>query len=163
MLGPGGRNVLARAALLALAASCATEGDSGGGGDNLPNAAAGPFRKSVIGELGNSRSAPIALDDSRQFPRDPAVVDLDGDPSTLGAAGFFGWYENPKIEQLTQDWLDATDDDARMKIAAAIQVENYTQAPTITLGQFQIPTAYRKNLAGILDFTGPLFWNVRRV
>ena len=80
-----------------------------------------------------------------------------------GAAGFFGWYANPKIEQLTQEWLDAKDDDARMKIAAAIQVENYTQAPTVTLGQFQIPTAYRKSLAGILEFTGPLFWNVRPV
>jgi peptide/nickel transport system substrate-binding protein len=81
----------------------------------------------------------------------------------VGEAGFFGWYANPKIEQLTQDWLDAKDDDARMKIAAAIQLENYTQAPTITLGQFQIPTAYRKSLAGVLEFTGPLFWNVRRV
>src|SRR5690242_16301788 len=80
----------------------------------------------------------------------------------LGAAGWFGWYENPKVEQLTQDWLDAKDDAERKKIAAAIQVENYTQVPTVTLGQFQIPTAYRKSLAGKLEFTGPLFWNVRR-
>ena len=78
----------------------------------------------------------------------------------LGAAGWFGWYENPKIEQLTQEWLDAKDEDARKKIAAAIQLENYAQVPTVTLGQFQIPTAYRKSLAGKLEFTGPLFWNV---
>ena len=57
-----------------------------------------------------------------------------------GAAGWFGWYDNPKIEQMTQEWLDAKDDDARKKIAAEIQLENYRQAPTITLGQFQIPT-----------------------
>src|SRR5216684_1119834 len=80
----------------------------------------------------------------------------------LGAAGWFGWYENPTIEQLTQDWLDAKDEDARKKFAAAIQLENYTQVPTVTLGQFQIPTAYRKSLAGKLEFTGPLFWNVKR-
>ena len=80
----------------------------------------------------------------------------------LGAAGWFGWYENPKIEQLTQEWLDAKDEDARKKIAAAIQLENYAQVPTVTLGQFQIPTAYRKSLAGKLEFTGPLFWNVKR-
>ena len=81
----------------------------------------------------------------------------------LGAAGWFGWYENPKIEQLTQEWLDAKDADGRKKIAMAIQQENYEQVPTVTLGQFQIPTAYRKSLTGKLEATGPMFWNVRRV
>jgi peptide/nickel transport system substrate-binding protein len=80
----------------------------------------------------------------------------------LGAAGWFGWYDNAKIEQMTQEWLDAKDDDARKTIAAAIQVENYAQAPTVTLGQFQIPTAYRRSLVGKLEATGPMFWNVRR-
>jgi peptide/nickel transport system substrate-binding protein len=79
-----------------------------------------------------------------------------------GATAWFGWYGNPKIEQLTQEWLDAEDDDGRKKIAAAIQLENYAQVPTVTLGQFQIPTAYRKSLAGKLEATGPMFWNVRR-
>ena len=81
----------------------------------------------------------------------------------LGAAGWFGWYENPKIEAMTQEWLDAKDDDARKRIAAAIQLENYAQVPTVTLGQFQIPTAYRNSLVGKLEAAGPLFWNVRRV
>jgi peptide/nickel transport system substrate-binding protein len=80
-----------------------------------------------------------------------------------GATAWFGWYDNPKIEQMTQEWLDAEDDDARRKIATAIQLENYSQVPSITLGQFEIPTAYRKSLAGKLEYTGPLFWNVKRV
>jgi peptide/nickel transport system substrate-binding protein len=80
----------------------------------------------------------------------------------LGAAGWFGWYDNPKVEAMTQEWLDAPDLDSRKKIAAAIQQENYDQVPTITLGQFQIPTAYRKSLVGKLEATGPLFWNIRR-
>ena len=33
----------------------------------------------------------------------------------------------------------------------------------LAVGQFQIPTAYRKSLAGRLECTGPLFWNVKRV
>jgi peptide/nickel transport system substrate-binding protein len=81
----------------------------------------------------------------------------------LGAAGWFGWYSNPKIEEMTQEWLDAKDDDTRKKIAMAIQLENYSQVPTINLGQFQIPTAYRRSLSGKLEFTGPVFWNVKRV
>jgi peptide/nickel transport system substrate-binding protein len=79
-----------------------------------------------------------------------------------GANGWFGWYDNPRVEQLTQDWLDAKDVDGRTKVAAAIQQENYEQVPTVTLGQFQIPTAYRKSVAGRLECNGPLFWNVRR-
>jgi peptide/nickel transport system substrate-binding protein len=79
-----------------------------------------------------------------------------------GATAWFGWYDNPKIEQMTQEWLDAPTAEERMKIAMAIQAENYSQVPTINLGQFQIPTAYRKSLSGKLEFVGPVFWNVTR-
>lgn len=81
----------------------------------------------------------------------------------LGDKGWFGWYTNAKVEQLTQDWVEAKDDAARKSIAAAIQDENYSQVPTINLGQFQIPTAWRKNLTGKVVTTGPMFWNIRRV
>ena len=80
----------------------------------------------------------------------------------LGAKGWFGWYDNPRIEQMTEAWLDARVEDERRAIAAAIQLENYAQVPTITLGQFQIPTAFRKSLIGKLEYTGPLFWNIKR-
>ena len=36
------------------------------------------------------------------------------------------------------------------------------QVPTVTLGQFQIPTAYRKSLQGRLACNGAAFWNVKR-
>jgi peptide/nickel transport system substrate-binding protein len=79
-----------------------------------------------------------------------------------GANGWFGWYDNPKIEQLTDEWLHANDMDERKKIADAIQEENFSQVPTITLGQFQIPTAYRKTLQGQVPCGSPLFWNMTR-
>lgn len=82
-----------RLALLALAISplaCATIPEPGGGGDNLPNAGAGPFRALIATELGNFRSPPNALEDDATFPRDPAVIDLDGDPATFEVAGYFG-------------------------------------------------------------------------
>lgn len=77
------------AATITLAA-CATIPEPGGGGENLPNAKAGPFRALVQEELGNLRVAPNALDDDSAFVRDPSVVDLDGDPGTLAVAGYFG-------------------------------------------------------------------------
>jgi peptide/nickel transport system substrate-binding protein len=80
-----------------------------------------------------------------------------------GANGWFGWYDNPKIEALTDEWLQAKDLDARKRIADAIQVENFTRVPTVTLGQFQIPTAYRKSVQGRVSCSSPLFWNLQRV
>lgn len=70
--------------------SCATLPEPGGGGENLPNAGAGPFRALTQPELGNLRSAPNALEDDEIFTRDPAVIDLDDDPLTFTIAGYFG-------------------------------------------------------------------------
>jgi hypothetical protein len=81
--------VVIAAAVLSLSA-CATLPEPGGGDKDLPNAGAGPFRALRLEEVGNSRSAPQVLFDRDTFPRDPAVVDLDGDPATLEVAGYFG-------------------------------------------------------------------------
>ncbi|MRG90738.1 hypothetical protein [Polyangium spumosum] len=75
--------------LLALLSGCATLADTETGGENLPSAAAGPFRPLRAGELGNLRSAPNALEDDDTFPRDPAVLDADGDPATPAVFGYF--------------------------------------------------------------------------
>src|SRR5262245_27788792 len=64
-------------------AACATLAGGGGGDQDLPNALAGPFRDITTPELGNSRSAPNALSNDETFPRDPAILDADGDPATL--------------------------------------------------------------------------------
>jgi len=75
--------------LALLGAACATLADAETGGDNLPNAAAGPFRALRSDEVGNLRSAPNVLVDDETFPRDPAILDADGDPSTPAVFGYF--------------------------------------------------------------------------
>jgi hypothetical protein len=79
VLGPALRAV----ALALLAPACATLAEGGGGDENLPNAATGPFREARSDELGNQRPAPNGLEDDETFPRDVAVLDVDGDPATL--------------------------------------------------------------------------------
>ncbi|WP_437594150.1 hypothetical protein [Sorangium sp. So ce1000] len=97
---PSPRSLLPALALAGALASCATlpsEGDEG----SLPNADAGPFREIAGEELGNSRTAPHVMADDERFVRDASVVDLDGDPSTLAAAGFFAASLQP--EDVTPD------------------------------------------------------------
>ncbi|APR77845.1 Beta-galactosidase [Minicystis rosea] len=79
---------LASLAFFLALSSCATIPEPPGGEVGLPTAGAGPFRALAVGELGQSRSAPNALTDSRGFARDIAVIDLDGKPDTYDVAGF---------------------------------------------------------------------------
>jgi peptide/nickel transport system substrate-binding protein len=50
-----------------------------------------------------------------------------------------------------------------MQIIDAIQKEAFEQVPTVPLGQFQIRSAYRANLKGMLQSPAPFFWNIQRV
>jgi peptide/nickel transport system substrate-binding protein len=79
-----------------------------------------------------------------------------------GGAGWFGWYENAQVEALTTKWLQSTVDTDRQQLADAIQREAFETVPSIPLGQFFIRSAYRADLAGLLEGTATYSWNVRR-
>ena len=81
----------------------------------------------------------------------------------LGAKGWAGWFEDEKIESLTRDWTTATTDDARATAAGAIHARAMETVPFVLCGQFQIRTAYRKNLTGTIEGSGAYMWNVKRV
>ena len=80
-----------------------------------------------------------------------------------GPTGFYGWYSDDVIEQSSEDWLIAKTATQRDAAADAFQARAFANVPSIPLGQFQIRTAYRKNLAGVVEASGAFFWNVRRV
>jgi peptide/nickel transport system substrate-binding protein len=79
----------------------------------------------------------------------------------LGAAGWFGWYSDPAIEQMVGQWLDAPDQDSRKRLADAIGAEAMRNVATIPLGQAFAPTTYRRTITGVLQGNGPYPWNVR--
>ncbi len=77
--------------------------------------------------------------------------------------GWFGWPEDAKIEQLRDAFARASSLDEQKKIAADIQRENYDQVIYIPLGQYLIPSAWRKSITGVLDGPAtPIFWNVEK-
>ena len=81
----------------------------------------------------------------------------------LGPSGWFGWYGDEKIEEISRTWLLAQTAAERDTAADAFQARAFEMVPFIPLGQFQIRTAYRKNLTGLIEATGAYFWNIRRV
>ncbi|MES5483654.1 ABC transporter substrate-binding protein [Bradyrhizobium sp. INPA03-11B] len=75
--------------------------------------------------------------------------------------GWFGWADDPKIEQLKDAFVRAPSLDEQKKIAADVQKEAYNQVIYIPLGQYQAPSAWRKSLTGVLDGPAtPIFWNI---
>jgi peptide/nickel transport system substrate-binding protein len=78
-----------------------------------------------------------------------------------GKKGWFGWAEDAKIEQLKDAFVRAPSIDEQKKIAADIQKEAYEQVIYVPLGQYLLPSGWRKSLSGVLDGPAtPLFWNV---
>jgi peptide/nickel transport system substrate-binding protein len=75
--------------------------------------------------------------------------------------GWFGWAEDAKIEQLKDQFARSSSPEEQKKIAAEIQQEAYDQVIYVPLGQFTIPSAWRKSLSGVLDGPAtPIFWNI---
>ena len=80
-----------------------------------------------------------------------------------GEKAWFGWPTDAKIEELIDAWFKAPDLAAQKKLAADIQVEAYANnVPYVPTGQFVVPTAYRKNLDGIIIAPVGLLWNVEK-
>lgn len=78
-----------------------------------------------------------------------------------GAGGWFGWYGNAEIEQLTQQWADAPDEAAQTQLARKIGRIALDECASIPVGQFYLQTAYRRSIAGVLQGVAPYPWNVR--
>jgi peptide/nickel transport system substrate-binding protein len=75
--------------------------------------------------------------------------------------GWFGWADDPKVEQLKLDFAHAQTLEDQKKIAGQIQQEVYDQVLFLPLGQFVQPSVWRKSLTGVLDGPAtPVFWNM---
>ncbi len=72
-----------------------------------------------------------------------------------------GWPHSPRIEALSADWLSAPDPAARKAIARDIQRQAFIDVPYIPLGQLLQPTAYRRDIHGVMGGF-PVFWNIAR-
>jgi len=77
-----------------------------------------------------------------------------------GAAAWAGWPTDPTGEALRDRWLAASAQADQVALARQIQANAFEQVPYVTVGQFQQPTAFRRNVTGIVISPVPFFWNV---
>jgi peptide/nickel transport system substrate-binding protein len=78
-----------------------------------------------------------------------------------GPAAWPGWPDIPQLGRLINGWVSASDEARRKQLASDIQKVALDEVAYVPWGEWQMPTAFRRNVEGILKFTAPLFWNVR--
>ena len=80
-----------------------------------------------------------------------------------GDGGWTGWYENPEIARLTQEWRDTAPEQNVQPIYDAIQRSLFADPPFVPLGQYSTFTTFGRDITGILPGIGSYHWNIRRV
>jgi peptide/nickel transport system substrate-binding protein len=78
-----------------------------------------------------------------------------------GSGAWFGWPEVPELEKLVADWVRTTDPTQRKQLADQVQKVALSEVTYVPWGEWVQPTAFRKNVQGVLKFGAPIFWNVR--
>jgi peptide/nickel transport system substrate-binding protein len=75
--------------------------------------------------------------------------------------GWFGWFEDAKIEELRDKYARATTPEEQKKVAAEVQARALEQVAYLPLGEYQIPSVWRTSLTGVLPGAAtPVFWNI---
>jgi peptide/nickel transport system substrate-binding protein len=78
-----------------------------------------------------------------------------------GRDAWYGWPNDPVLEALRLAWYDAPDHAAQKSVCDKIQLQTFSEAPYLPLGQILQPTVHRKDLTGILPGFAK-FWGVRK-
>jgi len=73
-----------------------------------------------------------------------------------------GWPTIPALEAQRDAWFNAPDAAAEAAAGREMQRIAFEQVPYVPTGMYYQPTAYRRNLTGMLKGQPPLFWNIRR-
>lgn len=79
-----------------------------------------------------------------------------------GLRSWFGWWDSPRAEALTEEWLFAPDEAGQQKAARELGRLALEEVATVPLGQFTLRTAYRRTLTGMLQGSAPYPWNLKR-
>jgi peptide/nickel transport system substrate-binding protein len=79
-----------------------------------------------------------------------------------GAATFFGWPNNPVMEELRERWLDSADQAEQKRLTATMQEIALAEVLYVPLGRYVINSAWRSNVSGILSMNQPIMWNISK-
>jgi len=74
----------------------------------------------------------------------------------------FGWPCDEEINRLRDAFARETDPAKQKAIAEAVQVRAVEYPTHVVLGQYLQPSAFRKNITGVLQVPNAVFWNIEK-
>jgi peptide/nickel transport system substrate-binding protein len=78
------------------------------------------------------------------------------------SASWFGWPVDDKLTQLRNQFMRATEDGAKKRLAEQIHIRAYEIGTHAPLGEYDQPMAARKNISGFFITNGNLYWNLKK-
>ena len=84
-------------------------------------------------------------------------------PARGAATPWFGWPEDPKLEDLRRQFMGETDEAKKKQLAAEVQAEAFAIATHAPLGEYVQPAATRANIKGLIDAgLVNVYWNISK-
>jgi len=77
-------------------------------------------------------------------------------------SGWFGWASDDKLIELRNQFMRATDEATKKKLADQVHARAFEVATHVALGEYSQPVAARKNISGFFVHNGNIYWNLRK-
>ncbi len=85
------------------------------------------------------------------------ALDTRGEKST-----WFGWATDDKLVDLRQQFMRATDDGTKKKLAEQIHIRAFEVATHVPLGEFDTGVATHPGITGFFIHNGNIYWNLKK-
>lgn len=85
------------------------------------------------------------------------TMDTRGEKST-----WFGWATDDKLVELRNQFMRATDETAKKKLADQMHARAFEVGTHVVLGEYTQPMAARKNISGFFITNSNLYWNLKK-
>jgi peptide/nickel transport system substrate-binding protein len=77
-------------------------------------------------------------------------------------SGWFGWAKDEQLMALRDQFMRATDEASKKKLADAVQTRAFEIGTHAPLGEVDVPMAAGKNVSGFFVSNGHLYWNLKK-
>ena len=77
-------------------------------------------------------------------------------------SGWFGWASDDKLAALRNEFMRATDDGVKKKLADQIHARAFEIGTHAPLGEYMQPMAARKNISGFFVTNSNIYWNLKK-
>lgn len=82
--------------------------------------------------------------------------------NAAGDKGWFGWQNDPKLEEIKRQFAAATTDADKKRLADEAQQRAFETVSYVPLGQFSQPAALRKGVTGLVPAGAQVYWNIKK-